>query len=105
MKARGLLVVGALCGAAALAIPRAVRFLHTAVAKANSGEPPGVEARVHTREEFAFTAKGTIEQVAPYHVASVRRHFIDQLGSLELTALTGAYEPLLAELLLTRERD
>ena len=47
----------------------------------------------------------TISEVAPHHVASVRRHFIDQLSSVELTALTGAYEPLLAELLLTRERD
>jgi hypothetical protein len=73
MKARGLFVVGALCGAAALAIPRAVGFLHTAVAKANNGEPPGVEARVHTREEFAFTAKGTIEQVAPLFGADKER--------------------------------
>jgi len=47
----------------------------------------------------------TISQVAPYHVDSVRRHFIDQLGQPELSALTGAYEPLLAELRLTRERD
>jgi DNA-binding MarR family transcriptional regulator len=47
----------------------------------------------------------TIGQVAPYHVASVRRHFIDQLGSVELSALTDAYEPLLAELRLSRERD
>jgi DNA-binding MarR family transcriptional regulator len=47
----------------------------------------------------------TIGKVAPYHVASVRRHFIDQLGPVELTALTNAYEPLLAELRLTRERD
>ena len=47
----------------------------------------------------------TISEVAPHHVASVRRHFIDQLGSLELTTLTGAFEPLLADLLLTRERD
>ena len=47
----------------------------------------------------------TISEVAPHHVASVRRHFIDRLGSAELTALTGAYEPLFAELLLTRERD
>ena len=46
-----------------------------------------------------------ISQVAPHHVASVRRHFIDQLGQLELSALTGAYEPLLAELRLSRERD
>jgi DNA-binding MarR family transcriptional regulator len=46
-----------------------------------------------------------ISTVAPHHVASVRRHFIDQLGSLDLTTLTGAYEQLLAELLLTRDRD
>ena len=60
------------------------------------------------RGTFAvLTSRGaaTISQVAPHHVASVRRHFIDQLSSVELTALTGAYEPLLAELLLTRERD
>jgi DNA-binding MarR family transcriptional regulator len=49
--------------------------------------------------------EATIREVAPHHVASVRRHFIDQLGALELTTLTGAYEPVLAELLLTRERD
>jgi len=47
----------------------------------------------------------TIRRVAPHHVASVRRHFIDQLGQPELSALTGAYEPLLAELRLSRERD
>ena len=47
----------------------------------------------------------TISQVAPHHVTSVRRHFIDQLSQHELSTLTGAYEPLLAELRLTRERD
>jgi DNA-binding MarR family transcriptional regulator len=47
----------------------------------------------------------TISKVAPYHVASVRRHFIDRLGELELSAMTGAYEPLLEELRLTRDRD
>ena len=47
----------------------------------------------------------TIGEVAPFHVASVRRHFIDQLGELELSALTGAYEPLLAELRRGRDRD
>jgi DNA-binding MarR family transcriptional regulator len=60
------------------------------------------------RGTFAVLTKhgaATIAEVAPHHVASVRRHFIDRLGSLELTALTGAYEPLLAELLLNRERD
>ncbi len=47
----------------------------------------------------------TISTAAPHHVASVRRHFIGQLDALELSTLTGAYEPLLAELLLARERD
>ena len=46
-----------------------------------------------------------ISQVAPHHVASVRRHFIDHLDQVELNALTSAYEPLLAELRLNRERD
>jgi DNA-binding MarR family transcriptional regulator len=60
------------------------------------------------RGTFAVLTKhgaATIEEVAPHHVASVRRHFIDRLGAVELTALTSAYEPLLAELLLARERD
>jgi DNA-binding MarR family transcriptional regulator len=47
----------------------------------------------------------TISEVAPHHVASVRRHFIDQLGELELSALTGACEPLLEELRRGRDRD
>jgi DNA-binding MarR family transcriptional regulator len=47
----------------------------------------------------------TISEVAPHHVASVRQHFIDQLDPVELIALTDAYQPLLAELRLTRERD
>src|ERR1700722_1319992 len=47
----------------------------------------------------------TIGEVAPFHVASVRRHFVDQLDPLELTAAPRPYEPLLADLLLNRERD
>jgi hypothetical protein len=73
VKAAGLFVVGALCGAAALAIPKAVGVLRTAAAKADSGETPGAEPRVHTREEFEFTAKGTIEQVAPLFGADKER--------------------------------
>jgi DNA-binding MarR family transcriptional regulator len=46
-----------------------------------------------------------IGQVAPHHVASVRRHFIDQLDGDGLDALTGACEPVLDRLRQTRERD
>jgi DNA-binding MarR family transcriptional regulator len=60
------------------------------------------------RGTFAvLTAHGTatIVQVAPFHVASVREHFIDQLDPGELTALAGACEPALSQLRLVRERD
>jgi DNA-binding MarR family transcriptional regulator len=46
-----------------------------------------------------------IGQVAPHHVASVRRHFIDQLAGDGLGAITGAFEPLLDRLRQTRDRD
>ncbi len=60
------------------------------------------------RGTFAvLTARGLaiIGQAAPCHVASVRRHFVDQLGSAELTTLTGAYEPVLDRLREIRDRD
>jgi DNA-binding MarR family transcriptional regulator len=60
------------------------------------------------RGTFAvLTTRGaaTIEQVAPFHVASVREHFIDLLDSAELAALASACEPLLERLRLTRDRD
>ncbi len=47
----------------------------------------------------------TIGQVAPHHVDSVRRHFIDQLAADGLGALTDACEPVLDRLRTTRERD
>ena len=46
-----------------------------------------------------------IRQVAPHHVASVRRHFIDQLAADGLTALTQACEPVVDRLRKTRDRD
>jgi DNA-binding MarR family transcriptional regulator len=60
------------------------------------------------RGTFAvLTAQGeaTIKKVAPFHVASVREHFIDQLDPGELTALAGACEPILEKLRLIRDRD
>jgi DNA-binding MarR family transcriptional regulator len=60
------------------------------------------------RGTFAvLTAQGmaTITKVAPYHVASVREHFLDQIDPAELTAATNAYEPVLEKLRLVRDRD
>jgi DNA-binding MarR family transcriptional regulator len=69
-----------------------------------------------TREGCAGDKRGTfavlasrgaaaIVEAAPYHVASVREHFIGQLRSGELAALAGACEPVLERLRLIRDRD
>ena len=60
------------------------------------------------RGTFAvLTAQGTatVSMVAPYHVASVREHFLDQVDPAELTAAANAYEPVLEKLRLVRDRD
>jgi DNA-binding MarR family transcriptional regulator len=60
------------------------------------------------RGTFAvLTAHGVamIGKVAPYHLASVRQHFIDQLDPAELAALSSACEPVLDKLRLVRDRD
>jgi DNA-binding MarR family transcriptional regulator len=46
-----------------------------------------------------------IERVAPSHVDSVRRHFIDQMFPDHLMVLTDAYEPVLDRLRKVRDRD
>jgi DNA-binding MarR family transcriptional regulator len=46
-----------------------------------------------------------IERVAPYHVESVRQHFIDQLTPQQLGALNEAYQPVLEQLRKIRDRD
>ncbi len=40
----------------------------------------------------------TIERVAPHHVASVRRHFIDRLTPEQLAVIADAYEPVVTRL-------
>lgn len=47
----------------------------------------------------------TIQTVAPSHVASVRKHFLDQFADGNLTALTDACEPVLDRLRGLRDRD
>ena len=49
--------------------------------------------------------KAIIERVAPSHVESVRRHFIDQVCPERLETLTATYEPVLERLRQVRDRD
>jgi len=46
-----------------------------------------------------------IERVAPFHEDSVRRHFMDHMSPAHLAVLTSAYEPVLATLRKTRDKD
>ncbi len=47
----------------------------------------------------------TLERVAPSHVDSVRRHFVDHIPEEYLGVLTDAYQPLLERLRKIRDRD
>jgi DNA-binding MarR family transcriptional regulator len=60
------------------------------------------------RGTFAvITPRGlaTIERVAPFHVESVRRNFMDQVSPEHLTLLSEAFRPALDNLRKTRDRD
>jgi DNA-binding MarR family transcriptional regulator len=60
------------------------------------------------RGTFAvITERGlaTIERVAPHHVESVRRLFVDQLSGEQLALMTETFEPVLEILRKTRDRD
>jgi DNA-binding MarR family transcriptional regulator len=54
-----------------------------------------------------LTAEGraTIERVAPHHVASVRRHFIDLLADDQLSAIRDGYATVIGHLREIRARD
>jgi DNA-binding MarR family transcriptional regulator len=47
----------------------------------------------------------TIERVAPSHVDSVRRHFMDHVPAEQLSALTDTCQPVLERLSKIRDRD
>ncbi len=60
------------------------------------------------RGTFAvITGRGlaTIERVAPSHVDSVRRHFVDQIPAEYLDVIADAYQPVLERLRKVRDRD
>jgi DNA-binding MarR family transcriptional regulator len=46
-----------------------------------------------------------IERVAPQHVESVRRHFVDQLTPHQLEEIRGAFQPVVDYLHKIRDRD
>jgi hypothetical protein len=64
MKGPWLLLLGVVCGVAAMAAPRIAMHLHAALHGAHSGASAGSE-RVRTEEKFAFTAQGRMGEVAP----------------------------------------
>jgi hypothetical protein len=70
VKGVWLFLLGALCGAVLAAAPRIVGHLHAALRGGHGGTG---EARVHTKEKFAFTANGPIEKVAPLFGADRER--------------------------------
>jgi DNA-binding MarR family transcriptional regulator len=60
------------------------------------------------RGTFAvITPRGTatIERVAPEHVDSVRRNFVDHISPADLAVLAEAFPPVMEHLRLTRDRD
>jgi len=60
------------------------------------------------RGTFAvITPRGmaVIERVAPSHVDSVRRNFIDHISAADLAVLTDAFLPVMERIRLTRDRD
>ncbi len=60
------------------------------------------------RGTFAvLTDKGmdTIERVAPYHVDTVRRHFIDRLTPRQLDEIQACFQPIVDYLRKIRDRD
>ncbi|MEU6795671.1 MarR family transcriptional regulator [Nonomuraea wenchangensis] len=59
------------------------------------------DCRDDRRGTFAvLTDEGweTIQRVAPFHVASVREHFVDRLTDEQLEAIDAAYTPLVEQL-------
>jgi len=60
------------------------------------------------RGTFAVLTKagfGTIERVAPDHVESVRRHYIDRLTPQQLEEVTSIFQPIVDYLRKIRDRD
>ena len=74
MKCHWLFVMGAVCGAGAVKLPRVAAHLHAITEHAlHANGPRSVAGRVHTETRFAFTAHAPLEQVAPLFGADKER--------------------------------
>jgi hypothetical protein len=63
MKGAWPFALGAMCGLALMALPRAAAHLHAPLHGGGSAKPG--EARAHTEEKFVFTANAPMDQVVP----------------------------------------
>jgi hypothetical protein len=72
VKGALLFVLGAVCGLAVMAGPRAFAHLHGILHGSHDGEASAAK-RAHTEERFAFTAMAPMEVVAPLFGADKER--------------------------------
>jgi hypothetical protein len=73
MKGVWLFAIGAVCGVAAMALPKAAAHLHAALRGGHASHDGSGDARVHTEEKFAFTANSPMSEVAPLFGAEKER--------------------------------
>ena len=73
MKAPFLFLLGATCGAAVMAGPKAITHVHAAIGHFAHGGKAASDTRAHTDAQFEFLANGTFEKVAPLFGADKER--------------------------------
>jgi hypothetical protein len=74
MKGAWVFLVGALCGAVIMAVPKIAMHLHAAL---RGGSASTGDGRVHTEEKFQFTANAPMAEVAPLFGADKERVWSD----------------------------
>jgi hypothetical protein len=73
VKGVWLFVIGAVCGAVIVALPRIAAHLHGALHGMHGGQSPAGSMRTHTEERFSFVANAPMERVAPLFGADKER--------------------------------
>jgi hypothetical protein len=69
----GLFVLGIVCSAGLMMLPKAVAHLHPASHTLHSNDAQPGSPRTHTEEKFVFAAQAPMEQVAPLFGANKER--------------------------------
>jgi hypothetical protein len=72
VKSLAFFVIGLVCGAIVMALPRVIAHVRGAVHGGHGDSSTG-KVRAHTEERFAFTANGPMEKVAPLFGADRER--------------------------------